>query len=143
MPAAVISYVADSSVPNFFAAVSLTLSAGEIQLSYQGILDGQPSADARSFRGSSPIFNAQNASCAGSVVLPIPAGFTFTGKGGFSALAVSFVNTSTASAQASITINVCRSDGSFSTAPYSQTVTVAAQSAEHFHLSFQPVSGGA
>jgi hypothetical protein len=137
MPVAVIQYTADPTVPNLLAAVSVSLSAGEIQLSYQGLLAGQLTSDSRSFRGSSPIVNTQKAACAGSLVLPIPSLVTSAQKGGFAALAVSFINTSSGASQATLNIDICQSDGTFSAQPFSQTVAVAAQSTEHFHISFQ------
>lgn len=138
MPSAVISYTSDLNVPSLFAAVSVSLSAGEIQMSYQGLSLGQLQSDSRSFRSSSPIFNTQNSACGGSVVLPIPSAATFSQKAGFAMLAVSLNNTSTSPAQAVLAIDICLSDGTLSSTPFSQTVPVAAQSTEHFHISFQP-----
>src|ERR1700683_4005190 len=72
MPTVVISYSSDPAVQNLFAAVSVSLSAGEIQMSYQGLLLGQLVSDSRfaGQRASAP--SCLKASCNAQYCSSVP-----------------------------------------------------------------------
>jgi len=128
-----LEYDPSTILPHLLATVNVSSGAGEIQLSYKALLGKEQAEEFRLFQGAGPV-------CGGSLVLPIPAAAVTAERGGIAALAVSFLNGSSAKTKAALEIHVAKEDGTFDFFSYSKDFEVDAQSLEHFQLSFAPRS---